>query len=88
MIDAIHNKDFEGVDFVEDEAFGFQIPTSCPNVPSEVLIPKNTWEDKEKYHMTKRKLMALFNENFKQFADNVNSAILNAGPKESQSLEA
>ncbi len=64
MIDAIHQKNFDTVDFVQDEEFGFQIPTNCPNVPSEVLLPKNTWSDKPKYDMAKKKLIMLFNENF------------------------
>ena len=81
MIDAIHNKAFDKVDFVMDDAFGFKIPTSCPNVPSEVLIPKNTWEDKEKYDQVKKKLIALFNDNFKQFEADVNADIVAAGPK-------
>ena len=80
MIDAIHNKDFDNSEFVTDEEFGFQIPKSCPNVPSEVLFPRSTWGDKEKYDKTKSKLITLFNENFKQFEANVNKAIVEAGP--------
>ena len=53
MVDAIHNHDFDNAEFVQDEEFGFQIPTTCPNVPSEVLIPRNTWEDKAKYEANK-----------------------------------
>ncbi|MGB5356746.1 MAG: phosphoenolpyruvate carboxykinase (ATP), partial [Eudoraea sp.] len=81
MIDAIHHHEFDNVEFVTDEEFGFQIPTSCPGVPSEVLIPKNTWEDKGKYDQTKQKLVKLFNDNFKQFEENVNEDIVKAGPK-------
>ena len=81
MIDAIHQKQFDEVAFVKDEAFGFQIPLSCPKVPSELLLPRNTWDDKEKYQEVKNKLITLFNENFKQFEANVNFEILEAGPK-------
>ena len=81
MIDAIHNHDFDNVDYVTDEEFGVQIPTSCPNVPEEVLIPINTWEDKAKYAEVKRKLVTLFNENFEKFKANVNPEIVAAGPK-------
>jgi len=88
MIDAIHNHDFDAVEFVKDEAFGIQIPTACPNVPGEVLIPKNTWEDKEKYEVTKQKLIELFSKNFEQFKANVNAEILAAGPKGGYSLQS
>ena len=80
MIDAIHHGDFEKVEYVGDNAFGFQIPTSCPGVPDSVLIPENTWEDKKAYQATKAKLVALFKENFKQFEAGVNAEILAAGP--------
>ena len=80
MIDAIHNKDFDEVSFTEDPEFGFQIPESCPNVPAEVLVPKNTWEDKEAYERTKKKLINLFKENFESFAEGVNTRIMEAGP--------
>ena len=81
MIDAIHHGDFDGVSFTKDEAFGFEIPQSCPEVPSEVLNPKSTWEDKESFETTKAKLIGLFTENFKKFEAGVNADILKAGPK-------
>ena len=80
MIDAIHHGDFEGVSYQEDDAFGFMIPESCPGVPPEVLIPRNTWADKNAYDNTKDKLVSLFTENFKQFEEGVNDAICEAGP--------
>ena len=88
MIDAIHNNDFDNVEFTTDEEFGVQIPLSCPNVPSEILIPKNTWEDKEQYHEVKKKLVGLFNENFKKFEADVNSEIVEAGPKADFTLQS
>lgn len=88
MIDAIHNGDFDNVDYVTDEEFGVAIPTSCPNVPAEVLIPKNTWEDKQAYDEAKRKLVQLFQENFKQFEAGVNQDIIEAGPKDSMAMSS
>ncbi len=81
IIDAIHNGDFEGVEMVVDPHFGFEVPTSCPNVPSELLIPKNTWADQAGYDATKNKLIQLFQKNFTQFAEQVHPAIVEAGPK-------
>ena len=57
------------------------MPTSCPNVPSEILSPKNTWEDKNAYHSKANELADAFNKNFAQFADNANEEILAAAPK-------
>lgn len=81
IIDAIHNNDFAQVETITDPEFGFAIPTSCPNVPSELLIPKNTWAEKDKYDKVKQKLINLFNDNFKQFEAQVNPEIVQAGPK-------
>lgn len=81
IIDAIHNGDFEKVDTVTDPSFGFQIPTSCPGVPSELLLPKNTWANKEEFEAVKGKLIQLFQQNFKKFEAGVNAEILEAGPK-------
>src|SRR5690606_1468621 len=67
MIDAIHNGDFEQVDFTKESTFGFQIPTSCPNVPDNILTPANTWVDKKGYDNTLKKLAELFKANFKKY---------------------
>lgn len=80
MIDAIHHGDLEYVKWVHDDHFGFEIPTTCPDVPGEVLLPRHTWKDKAAYDMTKQKLIMLFKENFKKFEAKVNPKIVAAGP--------
>ncbi|NNK80132.1 MAG: phosphoenolpyruvate carboxykinase (ATP), partial [Flavobacteriales bacterium] len=81
IIDAIHHNELDNVETVMDQEFGFEIPLTCPGVPSELLVPRNTWEDKEKYDEVKEKLVKLFQENFTSFESSVNSEILAAGPK-------
>jgi phosphoenolpyruvate carboxykinase (ATP) len=81
IIDAIQNNDFDNVETVADQEFGFNIPVSCPGVPSELLVPKNTWEDKVAYDQVKVKLVQLFQDNFKDFEASVNQEIIDAGPK-------
>jgi len=81
IIDGIHNNSFENVDYIEDAAFGFRIPKSCPDVPDEILNPRNTWDDKAAYDEMRAKLVNLFTDNFSQFESNVNKAIVEAGPK-------
>jgi len=80
MIDAIHSGEFEKVKFEKDESFGLHVPIQCPGVPSRLLHPKDTWEDKEQFEATRIKLAALFARNFKKFEQGVNKAVLNAGP--------
>ncbi|MBT8230172.1 MAG: phosphoenolpyruvate carboxykinase (ATP) [Bacteroidia bacterium] len=81
MVDAIHSGALDNVEMKTDDRFGFEIPTSCPEVPSEILFPVNTWDDKSAFANTKAKLVELFQNNFKQFEEGVNSEIIAAGPK-------
>lgn len=81
IIDAIHQGSFDDVSFHKEENFGLEIPMTCPNVPSEILIPENTWADKGKFKSIKSKLVNLFIDNFKQFEGKVSPEIAKAGPK-------
>jgi phosphoenolpyruvate carboxykinase (ATP) len=53
----------------------------CPDVPAEVLWPRDTWADKEAYDRQAQKLAGMFVENFKQFEDRVSVEIKAAGPR-------
>jgi phosphoenolpyruvate carboxykinase (ATP) len=66
---------------VPDPIFGIEVPVSCPGVPTEILVPRNTWADKKAYDAQARKLVSMFVESFKLFADQVDKEILEAGPK-------
>ena len=56
MVSAAINKDFDNIEFVKEDFFGFSIPKECPNVPSNILSPMNTWEDKEAYKKQAKEL--------------------------------
>jgi phosphoenolpyruvate carboxykinase (ATP) len=51
----------------------------CPNVPSNILDPKNTWFDKDSYDLSAKKLAQMFVENFGKFK-NVSKEVREAGP--------
>ncbi len=80
MITAAMNGELANVDYREHTVFGLNFPTTCPNVPSEVLSPRGTWSSDEKYYETAHKLSRFFKENFKQFEENANDEILKGGP--------
>jgi phosphoenolpyruvate carboxykinase (ATP) len=81
MIDAVLNGLLDDVEFEEEPFFGFMLPTSVPNVPSEVLNPRNTWADKAAYDAKATELAAMFKKNFLKFGERVNQDILAGGPK-------
>ena len=60
--------------------FGLQQPRTCPNVPTEVLSPRNTWNNDEGYYATAHKLAGSFKENFKQFEEYANEEIMGGQP--------
>ena len=81
IIDAIHSGDLSEMKSTEDPTFGFHVPQECPGVPSEVLIPRNTWSDTEAYDRQAAKLSRLFADNFEKFADHTGDEVRNAGPR-------
>jgi phosphoenolpyruvate carboxykinase (ATP) len=80
IIDAIHSGELENINTSEDPVFGVGIPVSCPGVPTEVLVPENTWEDKAAFKEMTAKLADLFHSNFEKFADQANEEIKSAAP--------
>ena len=81
MITAALQGELNSVLYDTDNVFGLQFPTTCPNVPSELLNPRNIWTDKEAYDSDAIELAKEFIENFQQYADQTSPEIIAAGPK-------
>ncbi|RMH60313.1 MAG: phosphoenolpyruvate carboxykinase [Calditrichaeota bacterium] len=71
----------ENVPFEADPFFGLSVPVSCPDVPDEVLMPRNTWQDKAAYDAKAKELAESFKDNFRVYEAHVPEAVKNAGPK-------
>ena len=80
MIRAALGGALDSVKYEKDPIFNLDIPTSCPDVPSEVLKPRNTWAHGAEYDAQAGKLARMFVENFKAFEDGVSANVLAAGP--------
>jgi phosphoenolpyruvate carboxykinase (ATP) len=80
MVRAAINGDLAKVPTGIDPVFRVAIPTSVPGVPSEILQPRNTWQDVAAYDEAAARLARMFHENFEKYADGVSEAVRSAGP--------
>ncbi len=80
MVTAALTGDIEKSEFIKDDTFGVAVPTTIEGVPSELLIPANTWEDKKAYEERCQKLASSFVENFKKYTK-MDADVIAAGPK-------
>jgi len=81
ILDAIHDGSLAKAPTRTDAVFGFQVPTTCSNVPSEILDPKNTWADKAAFDNKQKDLAARFAKNFQKYADKASEKIRAAAPR-------
>ena len=67
--DKILNGDLDKAPTQKTATFQLEIPTELPNIDSNILWPRNSWEDVEQYKSAAKKLSGMFRENFKKFTD-------------------
>lgn len=80
IIDAIHNGSLRNAQYGMLPIFGLQVPTSIAGVPDEILMPSNSWSDKQKYHEQLTALAEKFLNNFKNYEDLCSDDIKAGGP--------
>jgi len=81
MVRAALNGDLAQVPTHTDPIFKLQIPTVCPDVPEEVLDPRNTWADPARYDIQATELANRFKANFENFASDMTEEVVAAGPR-------
>jgi phosphoenolpyruvate carboxykinase (ATP) len=80
MITAALNGALDNVVYENHKVFGIAKPQSCPNVPSEILNPRNTWQDPELYDKKAVELAQKFKANFAKFEEFANAEIMAGAP--------
>jgi phosphoenolpyruvate carboxykinase (ATP) len=80
IIDAIHGGQLTSAPTQRGPVFGIDIITAVPNVPPEILLPRNTWSDKSAYDSTAAKLAGLFTDNFTKYEAGASPEVRAAGP--------
>ena len=81
MVTAALNGDLENVEYKHDKIFNLDVPQSCPNVPKNIMNPRETWADKKAYDATAKKLAGMFAENFAKKYPDMPKEIVEAGPR-------
>ncbi len=79
MVSAALNGELDGVNYKPHPIFQVLVPEAVPGVPSNILNPKNTWDDPEAYEQQAKELARRFAENFQQFTS-ARPEIVEAGP--------
>jgi phosphoenolpyruvate carboxykinase (ATP) len=80
MVRAALSGQLENVATSADPVFGLSIPSEVPEVASEVLDPRKTWNDPAAYDAQAKKLAEMFRRNFEKFGT-VEPRVLGAGPR-------
>jgi phosphoenolpyruvate carboxykinase (ATP) len=80
MITAALHGELDNVPYDRTPWFKLAIPTSCPNVPSEILNARNTWPNPLDFDVKAKNLAAQFVKNFEKYKDGVTQEILDAAP--------
>jgi phosphoenolpyruvate carboxykinase (ATP) len=80
MINAAIAGHLDSVGYQRDPLFNLDIPTSCPDVPADVLQPRTTWASGADYDAQAQKLARMFRENFQAFQSGVGADVMAAGP--------
>ena len=78
MLNAAIEGRLANATFEREPFFGLQIPNEVPDVPREVLNPRNAWADKSAYDAQAKHLAGLFAENFKRFEGHASADVLEA----------
>jgi len=81
MITAALEGKLDNVEYRAHRVFGLDMPTSCPEVPSEILSPRHSWKDMDAYDEKANILAEKFINNFKKFEGGVSAEIRDAAPK-------
>ena len=80
MVSAALNGDLERATFTPHPIFKVLVPDAVPGVPSELLDPKQTWDDPSAYDLQAWELARRFAQNFRQFEALARPDIAAAGP--------
>lgn len=79
IIDSIHSGELDNAETTVIPGFELHVPKKVTDVPSDILVPANTWTDKDDYQKTAKKLADGFVKNFEKYLDGVPAEVVAKG---------
>ena len=80
IVNAVQNGELDDVETQMLNGLNLEVPLSIQGVDSNLLNPRETWEDKGAYDAAAADLIKLFQNNFERF--DVSEEIISAGPSD------
>jgi phosphoenolpyruvate carboxykinase (ATP) len=74
LLNAALAGELDDVEMRTDPLFGLAVPVEVPGVAPTLLVPRLTWDDPAAYDAAAKKLLRLFEENFRKFEDHAQAA--------------
>ena len=87
MISAALSGVLNNVGYRTHSIFGAEMPLTCPNVPNEILSPRETWKNDDAFYKKANDLARKFNANFTKFEEFANEEIMAGQPKPNLNYE-
>jgi phosphoenolpyruvate carboxykinase (ATP) len=81
LVNAALQDELQNAAFAPDPNFGVLVPQQCPDVPPELLQPRQTWAKPEEYDRQMARLAELFRNNFQKHFSAAPVEVRDAGPK-------
>ena len=78
IVNAVQNGELDDVETHMLKGLNLEVPKSIQGVDSNLLNPRDTWENKNDYDAAAEDLIELFQKNFERF--DVSEEIISAGP--------
>ena len=66
-IDSILSGEILNNKFIKESIFNLEIPIHMDGIDQNILIPENSWKNKDDYNKYAIKLSNMFKDNYKQF---------------------
>ena len=80
LLNAALSGELDNIEMRKDNNFGFSVPLKVKNIDSNILDPRNTWQNKDDYDSQAKKLIQMFIDNFVQFQSDVEEKVRKSGP--------